>query len=86
MKHFTKSNPSAEQSSADKQQPSEAGRRPERVLRLKDVLNIFPVSRSTWYAGVLSGQYPAAIRLSARAVGWLETEVLALIKRRASAV
>lgn len=30
----------------------------ETLLRLRDVLAIFPVSRSAWYEGVKDGRYP----------------------------
>ncbi len=40
---------------------------------------LFPVSRSTWLAGVKSGRYPAAIKLGMRSVGWRVEDVLALI-------
>jgi predicted DNA-binding transcriptional regulator AlpA len=49
-----------------------------RLLRLKQVLDIYPVSRSTWYAGVKAGRYPRGINLSAKSVAWWEDEVLAL--------
>ncbi len=39
-------------------------------LRLPQILEIIPVSRSTWYRGVKSGRYPQSVRLSARAAGW----------------
>ncbi len=52
---------------------------PESVIRWPDVHLIFPVSKTTWEAGVKSGKYPAAIRLGARAVGWKLKDVLQLI-------
>lgn len=48
-------------------------------LRLEDVLKVIPVSRATWYAGVKSGRYPAQIKLGLRAVGWLKSDIEALI-------
>jgi prophage regulatory protein len=39
-------------------------------LRLPQVLEILPVSRSTWYRGIKSGRYPKSVKLSTRAVGW----------------
>lgn len=52
---------------------------PERLLRLDQVLAIFPVSRSTWYAGVSKGIFPAPVQLSVRSVAWIESEIFALI-------
>jgi prophage regulatory protein len=56
---------------------------PPSYLRLPDVLRRFPVSKSTWWAGVKSGKYPAPHKLSARCVAWLESEILALIASKA---
>jgi len=36
----------------------------EKYLRLKSVLEIIPVSRSTWYRGMKSGIYPKPVKLS----------------------
>ena len=55
---------------------------PEAVIRLPDVLQLFPVSRSTWQNGVQSGKYPAPVRLSARGVGWKLKDILQLIEDR----
>jgi prophage regulatory protein len=48
-------------------------------LRLPEVLRRFPVSKSTWWAGVKSGRFPTPHKLSARCVAWLERDILALI-------
>jgi len=49
------------------------------LIRLPEVLALFPVSRSLWYQGVRTGRYPEPVRLSARRVAWRREEVLALI-------
>lgn len=36
---------------------------PTGFLRLKEVLIIFPVSRSTWYRGIEVGRYPAPVKI-----------------------
>lgn len=51
----------------------------ERILRLPDVLKLYPVGRSTWTNGVREGKFPASIKLSKRLVGWKESEILKLI-------
>lgn len=56
----------------------------ERLLRLHQVLKLFPVSRSTWYSGVAKQIFPAPVQLSARSVAWIESEILALIASAAS--
>ena len=40
---------------------------------------IIPVKKSCWWAGVKSGRYPAAIKLSPRVTVWRIEEVRALI-------
>lgn len=49
------------------------------LLKLPSVLNIFPVSRSAWLAGVKCGRYPAPVRLSVRSVAWRASDVAALV-------
>lgn len=45
------------------------------VLRLPQVLAKTGLSRTTTYAMIAKGGFPAPIRLGPRAVGWLEAEV-----------
>ncbi|HXI86690.1 MAG TPA: AlpA family phage regulatory protein [Parvularculaceae bacterium] len=47
--------------------------------RLRKVLELIPVSRSTWYAGVKSGRYPAPVRISENIVAWRASDIHALI-------
>ena len=49
-------------------------------LRLPGVLKLLPVSRSSWWAGVKAGIYPAPVRLSARSVGWRYSDIHALLE------
>jgi prophage regulatory protein len=44
-------------------------------LRLPDVQQRVPYSKSSIYSMVAAGSFPAPHRLGARAVGWLEAEV-----------
>ena len=44
--------------------------RPERLLRLKDVLRLLRISRSSWYAGIQAGKYPQGHKLSERTRVW----------------
>lgn len=57
----------------------------KRLLRLPQVLRLFPVSRSTFWAGVKTGKYPKPQRLSARCVAWFESDILAMITTMAVA-
>jgi predicted DNA-binding transcriptional regulator AlpA len=52
----------------------------EALLRLPQVLQLFPVSRSEWYAGIKAGRYPVAIKLSERSVAWRRSDVDRLIQ------
>jgi prophage regulatory protein len=47
----------------------------KRYLRLPQVLERIPVSKSTWWAGVRKGIFPKAIKLSARVTVWLEADI-----------
>ncbi|MBI5520461.1 MAG: AlpA family phage regulatory protein [Desulfovibrio sp.] len=48
-------------------------------LRLPAVLSLIPVGRSTWWAGVKSGLYPAPVKLGARMTAWRAEDIAALI-------
>ena len=52
----------------------------DRLLRLKDVLRIIPISRSGWWRGISEGRYPAGRKLSPRVTVWRESEILALLE------
>lgn len=54
-------------------------------LRLPEVLKLYPVSKSTWWAGVRSGRYPQPVKLGERATAWRVEDVRALIESAASA-
>ena len=49
------------------------------LLRLKQVLEIIPVSASAWWAGVKTGRYPAAKKLSPRVTCWKAEDIRALL-------
>ncbi len=49
-------------------------------VRLPQVLAIFPVSKSTWWAGILSGRFPKPVRISERCVAWRVEDIRALIE------
>lgn len=48
-------------------------------LRLKQVLELYPVSKSHWYEGVKAGKYPAAVKLSPGVTAWRAGDILKLI-------
>lgn len=49
------------------------------LLRLPQVLEIIPVSKSTWWAGVKSGRYPKPIKLGPRTTAWQAEDIRALL-------
>lgn len=56
------------------------------ILRLPQVLGKVQLSRSSVYAGVKTGTFPAPVKLGERAVGWLASSIDAWIQSRAQAV
>lgn len=49
-------------------------------VRLPDVLKVFPVSRSTWWAGVKTGKFPQGHKLSERVTAWKAEDIRALLQ------
>lgn len=49
------------------------------LLKLPEVLALFPVSRAGWYQGVKVGRYPAPVKLGVRSVAWRRADVEKLI-------
>jgi len=47
----------------------------KKVLRLKDVIQIVGLSRSSIYALKASGNFPNSFMLGKRAVAWLDSEI-----------
>jgi len=55
----------------------------EGYVRLPQVLAVFPVSRSAWFAGIRSGKYPKAIKLGERTAAWRVEDVRKLLQSAA---
>jgi predicted DNA-binding transcriptional regulator AlpA len=51
----------------------------EGYARLPQVLATYPVSKSTWWAGVKSGRYPKPVKLGPRTTAWRVSDIRALI-------
>ena len=49
-------------------------------VRLPDVLRVYPVSKSTWWAGIKSGRFPQGHKLSERVTAWKAEDIRALIQ------
>lgn len=55
---------------------------PNRLLRLHDILapkGPIPVSKSTWWNKVRSGEFPSPVRVSQRVTAWKESDILKLL-------
>lgn len=48
-------------------------------LRLPDVLKLYPVSKSTWWAGVKEGRYPQPVKLGPKMTAWRSEDIYTLI-------
>lgn len=53
----------------------------EGFVRLKQVLQFIPVSRSAWYAGIEAGKFPKPIRITDRISMYRVGDIRALIRR-----
>jgi len=50
-------------------------------VRMKNILVVFPVLASSWWAGVKSGRYPQPVKLSARTTAWKVEDIRELIEQ-----
>ena len=49
-------------------------------LRLPQILELFPISRSAWWAHVKSGRFPAPYKLSSNTSVWKAQDIYDLIE------
>ncbi|MGB3832257.1 MAG: AlpA family phage regulatory protein [Mesorhizobium sp.] len=49
--------------------------RPDRIIRLKTVLDRTGLSRSTIYRKIDEGTFPAQLRISTNGAGWKESDI-----------
>ena len=54
----------------------------QKLLRLADVRDRVPYSRSTIYQLITQGKFPKPVNIGARAVAWLESDIDAWIAAR----
>jgi predicted DNA-binding transcriptional regulator AlpA len=45
------------------------------LLRVNQILQFIPISRSSWWAGVKSGRYPKPFKLSERTTVWKSQDI-----------
>lgn len=50
-------------------------------LRIDQVLQFIPISKSSWWSGIATGRYPAPIKLGPRTTAWKVEDLRALIER-----
>lgn len=53
----------------------------DKFIRLPQVLDIFTVSKSTWWAGIKAGKYPRPLKLGPRMVAWSAASIWALVAK-----
>ena len=56
-----------------------------RILKRKHVEERTGLPRSSIYAAIAAGTFPAQIKLTAKSVGWLESDVTSWINERVAA-
>ena len=56
-----------------------------RLIRLKEVMSICGMSRSSVYLAIKNGQFPSPVKLSTRSIAWLKSEVIAWAELRVKA-
>ena len=49
-----------------------------RLIRLPQVLEIYPVGRTTWLNGVATGEFPQPVKLGKRITAWREADIVRL--------
>ena len=50
-------------------------------VRVKTILKIIPIGRSTWYDGVKKGRFPKPVKLGQRTAGWKVEDIRKLINK-----
>lgn len=49
-------------------------------LRLSTILQLIPISKSTWWKGVQTGRFPKPVKLGIRVSAWRVTDIQQLIQ------
>lgn len=52
------------------------------IIRRPEACNISGIPKSSWYDGVKKGLLPQSVSLGGRSVGWVASEVNAVLKAR----
>jgi prophage regulatory protein len=62
--------------------PEKVGNMNDSVKRLPAVREFSGLCRSSIYEGVSAGTFPAPIKISVRAIGWRESDLMAWLETR----
>lgn len=54
----------------------------EGFVRLPQVLEVIPVSKSTWFRGIQSGRFPTPVKLGARVSAWDVRDIRGLLDHK----
>ncbi len=49
--------------------------------RLPQIIELFPMCKSSWWAGVKSGKYPKGHRIGKNITVWLKIDILRLLEK-----
>ncbi|MFC1659601.1 helix-turn-helix transcriptional regulator [Pseudomonadota bacterium] len=50
-------------------------------LRLPKILQLIPISKSSWWEGVKNGKFPKPVKLGIRTTAWKSEDIKNLIER-----
>ena len=50
-------------------------------VRLPQILDLIPISRSAWWAGIRDGRFPKGIKLGSKTTVWRAEDIRALIEQ-----
>ena len=50
-------------------------------MRLPQILQLIPVSKSTWWQGCKDGRFPKPVKLGPKTTAWRAEDIAALIER-----
>jgi predicted DNA-binding transcriptional regulator AlpA len=50
-------------------------------VRIKEILEIFPIGRSTWWDGVKNDRFPKSVKIGERTTAWKVEDIRALIEK-----
>lgn len=64
--------------------PNQTVPAPNRILRIRQVLDLTGLRRTALYEKMNADEFPQSVKLGARAVGWREAEVLSWMESLAT--